>query len=250
MSIAAGVSSKGTTTGASSATTTGVSTSASGSTIYLAARWRDSATFTSISDNKGNTYTQIGTEVDEGTSSGTRFRRYYCENATGGAGHTATINISASTEITLLFLEITGGLTSGILDKSAQADDATSPYASGSTATTAQANELLVGFGGADTGSNPGTHTASGSTPAAGSWTQQVTEDDGSTLWPASLWTAVVTATGAYEWSFTESGATGHGVAIIDTFKETAGGGASVLDTSDIFPGFESQSNPLVISVW
>lgn len=229
MAIGVGVTSKGTTTGATNVTTTGVATQASGSTIVLAVVTRSSGggTFVSIADNKGNTYTIIGSQL--ATSSNAAWGRLYrCENAAGGSGHTATVTVSSSQEITLMFLEITGAAAASF-DLTAQQADNASPFTSGATGTTNQAAELLVGFLAGTSGSNPATHAVSGSTPAAGSWTVQVTETDGSTLWTGCLATAVVAATGAYTAGFTESGNTTDSAVWIATFKEAAGGGGATL---------------------
>lgn len=208
------------------ATTAGVTTQATGSVIVLLATWRNTRTFSSIADNKGNSasYVQIGTELDTGFL---KCRMYYCENAAGGSGHTATITISGGTsEITLLFLEITGAATSGAFDKSARVLDASSPFTSGATATTTQAAELLVGgvFSGGDLST---TFAISGATPSSG-WTLQTGAQyvDGQSGFAGTLATAVVSSTGAYEAGFTASGG-GDGATFIATFKEAGGSGGS-----------------------
>lgn len=221
MTIGVGQKVKATTAGATSVTTAGVATSASGSTFVLAVVTRSAGggTFVSIGDNKSNSYSIIGSEQISGGGF-VWCRLYRCENAAGGAGHTFTVTVSGSQEITLFALEITGAAAASF-DKTNQASDATSPYNSGSTPTTGQANELIVGFLGGDSGSNPATHTINNSTPSAGSWTIQLEETDGSTLWTGAFATAIVSATGAYQAGFTESGAV-EGVVFTATFKEAA----------------------------
>lgn len=233
MSLAPGVASLGSTTSATSATTTGVATQAAGSGIIVAVIWRDTVNFTSIADNKGNSanYVQIGTEIDDGSS---KSRWYYCKNAAGGAGHTATITVSGAVEISVMFFEIKGVDTTAAVDKTAQAtNDATSPFTSTATATTTQAAEMLVGFLHGGGGVNPSTHTVSGSTPAAAGWTIPAGSDvlDGTTLWTGCLAYIIVAATGAYEAGFTETSATAGSVSIA-TIKEGAAGAAVSL----IFP--------------
>lgn len=220
MALGVGQVSKGTTTNAALVTTAAVDTAASGSLIVLAAHWRSSRAFVSIEDNKANSYVQVGTTISNGFSFG---RVYYCQNAVGGTGHTATLNISGATEIVLLFMEITGASLNGALDQVAQTtSDTSSPFTSGLTPATTFADEMLVGFlcGGGTI--NPSTQTISGATPSTG-WTIQVKEENGAALWPAGLATAVVSATGQYEAGFEESSATS---ASVMTFTIAAPGSA------------------------
>lgn len=230
MPIGVGATSKGISPNgnATSVTSAAVTTAASGSTIVLALSWgfTNGGTFATISDNKGNTYTQIGTELVSGNH---RARLYYCENAIGGTGHTATFTINSADFMGIFFLEITGGATSGILDKNARQNDTTSPFTSGATATTAQANEMLVGFVSGDSGSNPATHGISGATPSTG-WTIQAgaEEKNGSANVVGAIATNIVSATGAYTAGFTESGSSRAHV-FIATFKEAAAAPKSFL---------------------
>jgi hypothetical protein len=76
-------------------TTGGVNTNATGSAfvLYLFTKEAIANRARIISDNKGNTYTQIGADVNN--SQGYTLYRYYCANGVGGTGHTATA-LSAS----------------------------------------------------------------------------------------------------------------------------------------------------------
>jgi hypothetical protein len=215
--IAIGATSKGRSASSSSQGTLGVSTSASGSTFVVAAIW-DTGTFSSITDSKSNVYTQIGTEVTFG-SFPTRARVYYKENGVGGASHIATFNTSSASAITVLFLEITGALTSGSLDQSGGVNDASSPFTLTAGLTTAQAAEALVTFLGCNSGSNPATHAETG----LGSSTIQTAaeETDGTSFYTAALATAIKAATAAFNPSWTESGGTNSAV-FLATFKEAA----------------------------
>lgn len=201
-------------------TTTSVNTSATGSTFFLFMQFEGSSTFSSISDNKGNTYTQIGTELT--ANSGAKSRTYYCQNGTGGSGHTFTATTATNVAITLHAIEITGGKTTAILNPTPPAanDDTASPFTSGSI-TTVQADALLVScIGASNTGSNPATHAEStGFTIQSGA-----DETDASQYWSGAIATKVLTATGTYSSSFTETGATTAAVWIA-AFEAAAGGG-------------------------
>lgn len=200
-----------------------VTTQASGSAFIVAAQWsRNTATFASIADSKLNTYVLIDTQLDwEGANGAARL--YYCENGTGGTLHTATFTTTGTAgPMTVIFGEITGGLTSGILDQHTRREDTASPYTLAAGLTTTQADELLLTFMAGNTGSNPGTHAESG----LGSSTIQQQETNGSSFWTAALATAVKSSTGTFNPSWTESGASAAAV-FLATFKAAGGGGGS-----------------------
>jgi len=200
------------------ATTTAVTTSATSSTFLVGFQFEGGATFTSLVDSKSNTYTQIGTETT--ANSGAKCRLYYCPNGTGGASHTATVTVNSNVAITVHFLEITGGKTTGILNPTPPAanDDLSSPFTSNSI-TTAQADAMLVSFlCGTNSGSNPATNAEStGFTVQAGS-----DETDASQFWTGCFATKILTSTTTTNSSFTESGAT-TGLVWIAAFEAAAG---------------------------
>ena len=138
-----------TTAVATTATTASGTSSASGSTFVVFAITADSGGFaaTAVTDSKSNTYTLIDTTVLDSTL-GVTGGLYYCQNGVGGASHTATVhNASASTVISGILIEITGGLTSGILDVHAAGNiDTASPFTSTSVGPTTQANEVVLAF--------------------------------------------------------------------------------------------------------
>jgi hypothetical protein len=223
VAIAVGVTSKGRTGSASSQATTGVTTQTSGSAFVVAAAWDSARNFTSIADNKGNSanYVQIGNQVTF-SGGGGRARLYYCQNGAGGAGHTATITVSGSAGITVLFLELTGGATSGILDQnSTGVNDTSSPFTSQSITTT-QAAEALISSLFGNSGANPATHAEStGFTVQAGA-----DETNGSSFWTGCLASRIVAATGTYNSSFTESSGSNTAVHIA-SFKEAGASAAT-----------------------
>lgn len=221
MALTLGVASKGVAaSGSTVCTTTGVVTQAVNSTIVLAYTCRNTSTFVSVADNKGNSanYVRIGTQLDSGFGISGMF---YCQAAAGGTGHTATLTISGGggSEITLFFLEIKAD-TSAAFDKFARIFDAASPFTSGPTATTTTANEFLVGvfWGGL---ANPITPAVNSSNPAAGSWTINTSAEelDGSSNFAGCMATASVSATGAYEAGFTE-GSSSDAMVHIATFAD------------------------------
>jgi hypothetical protein len=223
MAIAAGVSSKGFTGSGTSQATTGVTTQASGSCFVVGMTFEASQTFSSLVDSKGNTYTQIGTEL-LWTGSFCKSRLYYCENGIGGATHTATVTTGGASAITVHFLEITGGATTGILDQSARREDTATPFTLAAALTTTQAAEMLVSFFADDSGNNPVTYAETGlgsSSVPAGSL-----QSNGSAGFPGAFAISIKSSTGSFNPSWTATGAGACGVWLA-TFKE-AGGGSSI----------------------
>jgi len=230
MAIAVGATSKGHSTSSSALATTGVTTQASGSVFVAAVIFGATATFTSIVDSKSNTYTQIGTEISNGsTGANYKARLYYVENGTGGSSHTATVNLNTAEVVTILFAEITGALTSGALDQSDGRRDTTSPFGLAAGLTTVQANELLLSFLGGVSGNNPATHAET----CLGSSTIQsgAEETDGSQFWTGAIATAIKSSTGTFNPSWTESGNTTDSVVFLATFKAAASGGTTTQKT-------------------
>lgn len=219
MSIAPGVSSKGATSANTVQATTGVTTQVSGSAFLVGFAWNAAATFTSLVDSKSNIYTQIGSEVLYGASA-FRTRLYYKENGVGGASHTATVTVSGSTvAITILFVEVTAGTLSGILDQQNSRNDAASPFTLAAGLTTTQANELLVSFLFGNSGANPATHAETG----LGSSTIQTgaEETNGASFFTGAVATSVKSATGTFNPSWTEGSGTDSAVYLV-TLKEAA----------------------------
>ena len=113
---------------------------------------------------------------------------YYAENITGGGANTVTWHLSASTTVTVFYLEYSGIATSGSLDQvSTGSGSGTSP-SSGATPTTTQADELLFGFANAG---GAVTYTAGASFTLRQTGTRAGTEEQ------------IVAATGAYTATFT-----------------------------------------------
>lgn len=214
MAIAVGATSKGRNASATSVASAGVATQATGSTFVVGVIWATGASFTSFVDNKSNTYTQIGVDREVTAADGTHCRWYRCENGAGGAGHTATLTISAAVALSVFFLEITGAATASFDQQNSQTD-AASPFTSASITTT-QAAEMLVSYIVGNSGSNPATNAEStGFTIQAGA-----EETNGASFWTGCIATRIVAATGTYNSSFTETGSTSAAV-FIASFKES-----------------------------
>ncbi len=127
----------------SSVTTPAFNSQAAGSSMLaIVARGRFSDFPNTVTDSKGNTYTQVGTAhtyTDWPTSGTALFAK---EAAIGGSAHTVTTGKPLSTdEVTIMAVEVTGVNT--VVD-SAWVEDLTSPNTSASVTTTGPG--VLVAF--------------------------------------------------------------------------------------------------------
>lgn len=197
-------------------TTVGQATQAAGS-IFVIGGVYDVGTFTSLGDNKGNTYTQIGSEVSIGAA-GARGRWYYVQNGVGGAGHTCSI-ASTSSNCAAWILELTGAALTSALGVSNQIEDTSSPFTSPSIAP-ASVNGILVAFHVGISVTSPATHAETG----LGSSTIQLDNTDPN-IWPMAVATAIKSpASGSYNSSWTENGNTTAAAEHIAFFLELVAG--------------------------
>lgn len=129
--------------GSDSTTLTFNSTPASGNLIVVAFSTFGATTTASVSDNKGNTYTQARRRDISANNEGVWL--YYSPNVTSSATFTVTVNPGgASADITLVIAEFSGADTASPLDQSNDGGgDSTTP--SSGSVTTAQDGELYVG---------------------------------------------------------------------------------------------------------
>ena len=183
-------------------TSPAVNTQATGSTGVVGVVG-DTGFFTSITDTingaaSGNTWTQIETELADGTSANAS-RMYYCQNMNGGNNHVFRLNKASGSFACIVFVELTTMLTSGALDQSGRQLDTASPFDSTSE-TTLQPNEVLVACSFAD---DAGSNTY----VAGNSFTIQSQQTNGATSWTGAIATRVVTGTGSYNSTFTRTGA-------------------------------------------
>lgn len=220
MALAAGV--HAATQSVSAATiTTGAIATTTGSGVIALVGFTNSQTFVSLTDSVGNTApTQIGSELyDTGTLLS---RLYYFPNITGNAAHTFTLTISGAATCSLLVVECTASNANGILlDQSNSGTDATSSYDSPSITTTV-ADEFLFG-GSLDRSvnfSNTIIHTVGNSFTL----TDEIT--NAGFYWTGYASSRVVSATGTYNTSWTNSGTDTVSISSnwIASFSEVGGG--------------------------
>ena len=106
-----GIGSDGTSTTTSTTGTGGAgfgSATTAGNSIVVGCSWGSGGSITSVTDSKGNTYTQAGTTI-------TGFTRglaiFYCLAPTMGASHTVTMNLGASAFDSQILAHEVSGLT-------------------------------------------------------------------------------------------------------------------------------------------
>lgn len=192
----------------------GVSIGGAGAIGYIVICTGTSVSITSVADNKGNTFAQIGA-VQTGNG---KIYRYKCENWVGGTGHTATVNLSAADAPTIHLVEITGAMTSSPEDATASRQLATSmasPYTI-TSGTLAQAASICLAGIEVNSGSN-GDYASS-------NFTVLSQEPDVATYWTSAVAALVVNATTAVTPSWTVAGRTGTQATgrFIDIFREWA----------------------------
>jgi hypothetical protein len=139
-----GSGSVGSGTAVSSLTTSATTTQVSGSSFLLCAAYSVSGSITSVSDNKSNFYTAIGPEIANPTD-GRFMRLFVFASGAGGSAHTCTVNFSTAQAGTAVFVEVTGGAASNIVDAlTVILAGGGSPYAC--PLVTNASTDLLVGF--------------------------------------------------------------------------------------------------------
>lgn len=202
------------------ATTSGGTTAASGSTFAFFVSYDATAgAITTAGDNKGNTYTPIGTpQTDAGAGSAGLGRWYVCENGVGGASHTATFTTTNACYPVIHLIEIRGA-TLTPLDQIAQGYDATTPFAL-TTPTLSQADELVL-FGCAQNIGSTDPYLTSDSTLLS-------QEPDTAQYWTSAVSALVVASTAPVSASFTRATATiSAGLALV-TFRAAAAAANSI----------------------
>ena len=205
--------------GAASSTTTGVTTTGGSGSLFLAFVYHEQSGegFSSITDSYTNTWEQVGSTLNNGAH---YTRVYSCHGGSGGSGHTFTVTYTATGAVGIAVVELTGCATSSAVDKVAQVFDNAEPFSSGATSTTAQNNEMLVGYFRGDSTANETFAVDSSSNPTSG-WTKRLefTQAGESVReLPTLVATVGVTSTGTYSFACTAVSAEGH--AIIVTVKE------------------------------
>ena len=215
--------------GASPYTTTGITTAASGSSFLVVTfitgyGYTSPATVTG--DNKGNTYTQLGSNQ---SIAGTQMAVYFATGS-GGSGHTLTIGGGFSSIFTLSvhFVEITGGTATSPVDVQTITTDTTSPW--NAQVTTTVANDLVLAFIANDGGTSPN-YSASGWTAlntwatanSAGGYKSAASAGNYDPAWTAGAGTNAALATVAIKEALTSATGT---LAVTEAADSLAASGA------------------------
>lgn len=163
-----------------------------GDLIMVAFDYPTSATFSSIADSQGNSFTQVGSTLTKGSNAS---RVYYAKNIAGGAD-TVTLTFTGSTTSDIYITEYSGMSTATALD--VQKGKTGNAGAISASATTTVQGDIIYGFC-FDTGGNctAGTgftaHTVSGNlvedmtSGAAGSYAATATAANAYTMQMAAL---------------------------------------------------------------
>ena len=139
----------------STITTDAITTQASGSTLVVGMGRRTTETAAPV-DNKGNTYTIVGSQHAYSDWPPWATSVWADESISGGSGHTITADVLSMDEITLFAIEVKNG---GRVQDYAWAENVNqSPLVSGSVTTTGPALLIAFWFGNGD--ENMGAHTA------------------------------------------------------------------------------------------
>lgn len=191
--------------------TTGAITSTTGNLFVASVMSYNVSTFVSVTDSKSNTYTDSVAEVENHHMA---LRQQIKVNGAGGSSHTFTFTGAASNYGSLAVLEVSGATATPFDQSAIGGNTAVTSHTSGSTATTSQANELLIGWG-----ATPNTSTYINDSGAG--WTERANiEADGFSLGIICS-SKVVSATSTYAYTFTTGSAVDSGAGI-GTYKELA----------------------------
>lgn len=220
--LSAGVHTSAASGSVNSITTPSVTTQASGSAFYVMIEYHSGLTVTGVTDNKGNTYTKIGSTWTETSANG---ERWYCANGVGGTGHTFTLTATGTAALMQLIVgEITTTNGNGVTLDQQTFQQTTGSPASSPTVTTTVPNEILMGA--------MQTHSGSGTASFAGanSFTMLEQITDGLNDNAGCIGYRLVSSTGSYFSEFSVSGLTwSDAMNSIDTFSEAPGKNRSLL---------------------
>lgn len=137
-------------------------------------------------------------------------------NCAGGQTAIA-VTVTNATDPVFIAYEISGLVSTGLLDKSSSGGSLTTSYSSGSTATTAQASEIWVGL--ASGSDNSGSMTGPSSP-----WTNTTSNGSGGSTFGIAGY-QIVSSTGTATYAGTAPG-TSAAVALVVTLKGAGGAGA------------------------
>lgn len=207
---------------AASATTSAVTTQAIGSTFVVGVGTYTSSPVQTPTDSKSNTYTAI--ELQQSYFGGSQLVRwYYCQNGTGGSGHTFSGSGTSANVVNVYAVEIIGGLTSGILDQHNVGNDTATPFVS-PTITPTVSDSIAIAFLAGGGASSPASHTESnGFTILA-----NTDQTDGNNFLTGCFAYKSLSSTAGVAASFTEATNLGDTVLFIANFKSAAGAASNV----------------------
>lgn len=205
MALSLGGHSKGTNVSVSSVATGSVTTTGGSGTVFsFFIEWYGSLSApTLVDDNKGNTFTQVGSSLTNNSDPSFFSALYECVNGTGGSSHVVTATFGETkASVSCFFHEIKGTATSSPRDQApAGVNDGSSPYTS-SSATTTQADEFLMAY--TATLSSSGTEALTWGNSFVSTGESFTDADNNATGGCASR---IVSSTGTYNSTVTSSGA-------------------------------------------
>lgn len=196
---------------------------------------------TPVTSSPSLTWTQVSTE-QQFSGAGVASRCYKVENV-GAGSYTVTLNTTFPRGL-MMVQEVTGAVSSSAVDVAVKQSDAASPFTS-PTATTAQADEVLVGFMCDDTSTGTATHTWGG-VFASG---DQVEDRTSTTTFTGTMAAKAVSSIQTNVQSSVTCAVSVTDSAVWLVSVKGAGGGSPALFESEWHP-MEPQTNPLTVSVW
>ena len=205
--------------GGSSATTSGA-TSTSGARFAVCVAWDAGISISSVSDNKGNSYSAVGTAQADGN--GGLLQWYYSAGGSAGASHTVTVSLSGTGYPSVSHYQLTDAETSAHSGSARGQDSGGQPFtlASGTLPT---GNWAVLAACSNNTGSD-GAYSANASTPTA---TLLHSEGTVSSYWTHGVSRMLSSGSSAVTPSFNRSGTAGgtSGMAILAVAELIGGGG-------------------------
>lgn len=200
--------------------TTGSVTTTTGSTFAIGCSYGASfwGTIDSFSDSKSNTYTSTGSAITDGI----KIELAYCENGTGGSGHTATVDGAGSnTDFPVVyFVELAGAATASY-DSGAHAKgaDTGSPFTI-TSGTLAQADSAILVLAAAWEGGTINQDITTGYTVTK--------EDDYANFFGSAMGRKVVSSTSAETATYSPGGTGANTVLGIYAFKAASAAASTI----------------------
>lgn len=205
-----------------SVTSGSLTTTANNCGIFSASVWVNGTNNQpTASDSKGNSWAVDVSVVDGGNAKG-RVSIGHGQLASGGSGHTFTLNQGSSAYIEGDFSEFSQVVTSSALDKTATNQVASGTTSTSTTATLAQADELII----AAIVVNVSSSNVHLTDPPSGYTSIGVNQDPNTSIGYEAAY-KIVSATTAVSatWTFDSAAA----ASAIATYKTTGGGGGGLI---------------------